>query len=43
MDGNINGLHCGLTKVRRVYKDMGHRRQVLQDGTFHTAKEGGTN
>ena len=42
MDGYIHGLHCGFTKVRRVYKDMGHRRQVLQDGTFNMGKDGGT-
>ena len=42
MDGNIHGLHCWVTKVRWVYEDIGHRRQVLQGGTLHTTKDSRT-
>jgi len=28
-------------KVRRVYEDVGLRREFLQDGTLHTAKDEG--
>jgi len=41
-DCHIRGLHCWVTKVPWVYDDMCHRRQVLQGGTFHSFKEGGT-
>jgi len=42
MDCNIYGLHCWVTKVRRVYENMGHCRKVPKMAHFiplKTAKQ----